>query len=308
MHEDQLIEFVTVARTGSLAAAALKLSVSQSSLSRHMQELETRLGLQLLERRSNGVVLTDDGRYVFGRAADMADIVDDIHSYAMRRSKGLKRVVTVYGVAELPAYVRAFAQALNGAPHASAPKARFPRHADLGSKDVGDLLARGDIDIAVLRPTELRDDFNGRFAISKFCDEGVVAMVESSHPLAARFSVAIEELENCLFLHADSHYDQARHAWLEFKALLRSHHVPYRAESCGLDNTADWFMAPPQGIVPLTAAHNMIPLLREMGRACVAIDNVRYTYYAVCRPDDTYARAVVSLAAKMLGQVRGQMA
>ena len=44
---DYLAEFSVVARTGSLSRAALELSLSHSSLSRHIRTLETILGVTL---------------------------------------------------------------------------------------------------------------------------------------------------------------------------------------------------------------------------------------------------------------------
>ena len=299
MQADQLVEFVTVVRSGSLSSASIKLALSQSSLSRHMRELETSLGVQLLKRKSDGVELTEEGRYVFGRAANIADILDDINSHA-RHHKQLVRTFSIYGVAELPRYLRAFAQAISGNPNDLPAKSRFVRRSDLTSADIGGALAQGEVDIAVLRPTELLADFNDRFSIAKFRDEGVVAMIGPSHPLSKRPSICVEDPQGCLLLHADSHYDQARHAWLEFKALLRAHHVDYQAESCELLSASDWFMAPEQGIVPLSAAHSAIPLLREMGRVCVPIKNARYTYYTVHRPQDAFAYTLIKQAQKAL--------
>ena len=79
---DYLIEFVTIAQEGSFAKAAIALSSSQSSLSRHLKSVESNLGMTLLERHSDGVTLTEAGRYVFNRTGDIIDAVQDILLYA----------------------------------------------------------------------------------------------------------------------------------------------------------------------------------------------------------------------------------
>ncbi len=57
-----LLDFVTIARCGSINKAALELNISQSSLTRSLQRLEANLGAQLIIRSSQGIELTDLGK------------------------------------------------------------------------------------------------------------------------------------------------------------------------------------------------------------------------------------------------------
>jgi LysR family hydrogen peroxide-inducible transcriptional activator len=76
----QLKYFDAVARTGHFGKAAERCSVTQPALSMQVQELEKLLGIQLLERGRNGVMLTEGGKEIAQRAArvlaDVRDIVD----------------------------------------------------------------------------------------------------------------------------------------------------------------------------------------------------------------------------------------
>jgi LysR family hydrogen peroxide-inducible transcriptional activator len=76
----QLKYFDAVARTGHFGKAAERCSVTQPALSMQVQELEKYLGIQLLERGRNGVMLTEGGKEIAQRAArvlaDVRDIVD----------------------------------------------------------------------------------------------------------------------------------------------------------------------------------------------------------------------------------------
>ena len=58
----QLRYFVAIADAGALARAAEILNVAQSALSHHMSEIEAVLGVQLLDRRPRGIVLTPAGQ------------------------------------------------------------------------------------------------------------------------------------------------------------------------------------------------------------------------------------------------------
>jgi LysR family glycine cleavage system transcriptional activator len=53
--------FALVAETGSLTAAAARLNVTQPAISRRLRELEAMLGVALLRRGANAVVLTEAG-------------------------------------------------------------------------------------------------------------------------------------------------------------------------------------------------------------------------------------------------------
>jgi DNA-binding transcriptional LysR family regulator len=54
--------FVNVVETGSLSAAADRMAVAKSAVSRRLAELESRLGVQLLQRTTRRIKLTDSGR------------------------------------------------------------------------------------------------------------------------------------------------------------------------------------------------------------------------------------------------------
>ncbi|SEM76987.1 LysR family transcriptional regulator [Nonomuraea pusilla] len=67
---------VAVARTGSLTAAAKELHYSQPSISHHLARLEAETGARLLQRAGRGVRLTETGRLLAERAADIIGRLD----------------------------------------------------------------------------------------------------------------------------------------------------------------------------------------------------------------------------------------
>ena len=54
--------FVTVAEAGSISRAAARLGLTQSALSRRIQQYEEQLGARLLTRSRHGIELTEEGR------------------------------------------------------------------------------------------------------------------------------------------------------------------------------------------------------------------------------------------------------
>jgi DNA-binding transcriptional LysR family regulator len=65
-----------VARHGSLTAAARELHYSQPSVSHHLARLEAETGAQLLQRVGRGIRLTEAGRLLAGRAAEIVGRIE----------------------------------------------------------------------------------------------------------------------------------------------------------------------------------------------------------------------------------------
>jgi len=67
---------VAVARHGSVTAAARALNYAQPSISHHIARLEAETGARLLQRAGRGVQLTDAGRLLAERAAEIIGRLD----------------------------------------------------------------------------------------------------------------------------------------------------------------------------------------------------------------------------------------
>ena len=72
MDIDELQTFVEIADAGGVSAAALRLGVSKSIVSRRLARLEAELGVQLLARTTRGAALTEAGSPFRDHAARVA--------------------------------------------------------------------------------------------------------------------------------------------------------------------------------------------------------------------------------------------
>ncbi len=70
--------FVTVADTASMTAAAQSLHLTQAAVSQQIKRLEDALGTSLFGRDRRGMMLTDDGERLFGRAKRLLSLNDEI--------------------------------------------------------------------------------------------------------------------------------------------------------------------------------------------------------------------------------------
>jgi LysR family transcriptional regulator of gallate degradation len=75
----QLRHFVAVVEAGNLSVAAAKTYLSQPALSRSIKNLETMLGVQLLERKARGVVPTEAGERLYAEAKFVLSECGRIH-------------------------------------------------------------------------------------------------------------------------------------------------------------------------------------------------------------------------------------
>ena len=67
---------VAVARCGSVTAAARELNYAQPSVSHHLARLEAETGIKLIQRAGRGIRLTDAGRLLAERAAEVIGRLD----------------------------------------------------------------------------------------------------------------------------------------------------------------------------------------------------------------------------------------
>lgn len=69
--------FRAVVACGGFAAAELELNINRSTISRHIKDLETRLGVTLCRRGRGGFALTAEGQQVHASAAKMMAAMED---------------------------------------------------------------------------------------------------------------------------------------------------------------------------------------------------------------------------------------
>ena len=86
MNTNRLYEFQVLAEMLSYSKAAKRLFISQSILTRHIQELERELGAELFQRSTHGVALTEVGRMLARRGQGLINKWDSAQGRLLRRS------------------------------------------------------------------------------------------------------------------------------------------------------------------------------------------------------------------------------
>jgi DNA-binding transcriptional LysR family regulator len=82
--------FVAIAESGGLAAAELRLNISRSVISRHLKDLEQRLGMRLCERGRSGFALTEEGQVVLEATRRLLAQIDNFRSEVADLQTGMR--------------------------------------------------------------------------------------------------------------------------------------------------------------------------------------------------------------------------
>ncbi len=112
---EELTALVTVVDQGSFSAAAERMSLAKSAISRRVSELEKRLGVRLLNRTTRRLSLTNAGRSLYERATQILMDWDEAEQMVSSESASLSgrlRIATplTFGIRHLGSVVADFAK------------------------------------------------------------------------------------------------------------------------------------------------------------------------------------------------------
>ena len=211
--------FLTVADLGNFTHAASNLFVAQPALSRQMALLEKELGFSLFAREARGVRLTPAG---IGYRDRVLAIENQLSAAAeegaqiARGDAGVLRLLhssSIQASSLLPS-IRRFLDA--------APKARIDLDRLSSELQVTEV-ANGRADIGIVRLPVLRRDPG--VTLAELAVERLWVALPADHPLAARQTLAIGDLQQELFVSA-VHRERGGLARLVADLCLRQGYVP----------------------------------------------------------------------------------
>jgi LysR family hydrogen peroxide-inducible transcriptional activator len=178
---------VAVADLQHFGKAAERCFVSQPTLSAQLRKLEDSLGLQLIERQPKRAALTDAGAEIVARARLIVDASDEMVQLSRTHRDPLAGRLRL---AMLPTIGPYLLPRVAGKLRKALPRLEL----GLYETQTGPMLAKlraGELDLGVLA---LPVDLEGLEARALFVEPFVLA-VPTTHPLARRASVRLEDLE-----------------------------------------------------------------------------------------------------------------
>ncbi len=181
-----LRSFIAVADAGTITEAADRIGVTQSALSRRLQQLESHMGAELFARGRHGSELTAVGHLVERQGRELVSRYDQLRRHVsehMGLERGSVRVgggATVIGFL-LPSMIARF--------QSKYPGIRFQLK-EAGSLEVAADVAAGRLELGLVTvPVPPRE-----LSVRHLLKDRIVLVAVKDHPLAKQRSVASKDL------------------------------------------------------------------------------------------------------------------
>ena len=168
---------LAIARNNSISKAAKELYISQPSLSKYLQNLESNLGIKLFERAGNNFILTYAGERYINCAREILKVkkdLDDEFSDILNHKKG--RLNVACSMARSPYLIAETIPKFKG----KYPNVEIKFLEELESNNLDELLMSGEADIAIFTYSEN----NNMLDCELLKNEEITLAVDRNHPLA----------------------------------------------------------------------------------------------------------------------------
>lgn len=183
----QLRYFLSVAETEHLTRSADALHVTQSTLSHGLRQLEEELNMPLFDRIGRGLRLSQAGKVLRDHASRALQEIE-AGKMALADLAGLQAGSLTIGV--IPTFLTHFVPDAVAGFSLAFPKVQIHVR-DLRAGPIEDLLIAGQLDLGISFHPALREEIEAQ----PLFEERLQVVVSKRHPLAARRSLRMRELE-----------------------------------------------------------------------------------------------------------------
>ncbi len=185
-----------LSRLKNFSATAHECSISQSSLTKHIQKVENEIGLgkkvELFNRNSRPVTLTTAGKEFIQYAESIVNDYENMMKSMDKYSSAIENMIFL-GIIPVLKHL-GMVELLNDFRSKENEHFEFEIQ-DRPSRELLRMLDAGELDAAIVVSEKGRKESAG-FTFYNFKDEEMVAVVNKLHPFAARRSVSLREIAN----------------------------------------------------------------------------------------------------------------
>jgi len=181
----RLLYFFHVAKTGRFLGAEAKLNIAQSAMSRQIQQLESDLGVQLLERTGRGVTLTPAGEILYRNAKEILSRM----ASTMSEIADLSYPPGSVSIAAPPTFMGLYMARVIERFEKAQPGARI-RAVEASSGAVMTQLIDGTVDIAIV----VHAGAGARVEFTEMLTEPMCLLCAPTHPVARQRSIPRRQL------------------------------------------------------------------------------------------------------------------
>nr|MBC9198904.1 LysR family transcriptional regulator [Paenibacillus sp. PL91] len=254
--------FVAVAEAGSFTQAARKLHVTQPSLSKMVRLLEEDLGVQLIDRSTKQIELTDAGLTILRSAKHIIQSFEHMSSEldeVVKLKKGMLRlgIPPMVGGYFLPSIIEKFLTHY--------PQIRL-QVIEQGGKSLEQDILQGELDFSmVILPVKDVEKYH----VLPCINENLRLVVHAGHKLASQPSIRMGQLE--------------QEPFIMFREDFTIHHlIKEQCAAAGFEPKVVFESSQWDFMTEMVAAKYGITLLPE--RICLQLDPKRFASVAVVQP------------------------
>jgi LysR family transcriptional regulator, putative pyruvate carboxylase regulator len=184
---NSLMTFHEVAKHRSFSQAAEELCISQPAVTKHIRNLELKVGMRLIERGRGGLALTEAGKALYKQTQNISSHlmeIEDVLGTLQKQHRGILKIGTTesYSKCLMPRLLSGF--------QTSFPAIKISL--DVGnSEEIEKNLSTYRNDLAVIGVTRV----SPKFESIPFLKEELVLIASPKDPLSKRKSVSLKELE-----------------------------------------------------------------------------------------------------------------
>lgn len=206
MDIDKMISVLAVARTNSFSEAAVDVSLSQSSVTKHVLSVEKELDITIFKRSntSKSVTLTNDGKIFVKYAQEISEIYQKMYNQIKNLPNDTK-ISMIVNMIPMPGTFN----------RSSILSTFFYKNPEIsltivqkGTQDILSALLNKEIDAAIFRPlfdrgVVLPPDswlYDARINIFDICNNPAFVATSEKHRLANRHSLTLKDLKDENFL------------------------------------------------------------------------------------------------------------
>jgi DNA-binding transcriptional LysR family regulator len=189
---NSLLVFHQVARFKSFSRAADELFISQPAVSKHIKELEQKIGMGLIRRGSGGVDLTEAGRILFKHTLKISSHLLEIENALGNLKKDHHGFLKI-GTTE--SYAKCLMPDLLSGFQTFYPSIKITLEVG-NSEEIEKSLLDYKNDLGLIAAVKS----SSRFESVPFLKEELVLIVSPNHPLVKRKAVSLKEIEGYPFI------------------------------------------------------------------------------------------------------------
>lgn len=241
MNIEYLREFTVLASKLNFRAAAAKLCISQSTLSKHILALEQAYGIQLLRRNRHEVELTEAGTVLLDYAFRIIRLYEESLEVSSLYGSADSRVIRVSGLFDNPqekALVeKIFATANNDIDNIAL---RLASTSSMSSYHLSSLLEEDKLDAFITYDplSSPANRWSNRYIVNELARIPLTAVVSKEDSLASKSTLDINDLVGRQFIHLVGPLFTP--TWSLIEQILESTGIPYHVKPIPTSSVYDY--------------------------------------------------------------------